>query len=590
MLFAFVAGAGTAVSPCVLPVLPAVLVGRRHGRPAAAARGGARPRRHVHGDDRGLRRPGRRRRARGLDAAHARRGRPARLRARARRAAARRAPRGAALPVAAARSRARHGDGFRSGVVVGAALGFAYAPCAGPILAAVITVGAASGRTVPIALAYAAGSACVLLALALGGRRVAGRVRRAGRGPAVQRAVGVVMVLTAVAVAADLDVRFQTRAGEPASRPRWSTRRARWSALGGRAPPGRPARPGALRRRRPRQTLPALGRAPDFTGHPALVQHAGRPRRCRSPGCAGRSCSSTSGRTRASTACARCPTSRPGASGIERDGLVVVGVHTPEFQFEHEAGNVASAIRQNRIPYPVAQDNEYATWERWGNQAWPAKYLVDARGRVRYAHIGEGEYAETEAAIRALLEEAGRERLGEWRPRARRRARVAHAHAGDVPRRGARPRLSRRAPAGCAPLSQGDGPLERHAFALSGRWRVDDESAEAVANARLDARVLGKSVYLVLGSRGDRRRARPGAPRRQADPAQSRRAPTSATAASRSPASGSTGSSRCRSRASTASPWTSTAASPGSRSPSGDAGAISWRTRRTPPGARVSAC
>src|SRR3954468_16906898 len=102
------------------------------------------------------------------------------------------------------------GDGFWSGLGVGAALGFVYAPCAGPILAAVISVGAASGTSVAIAIAYSIGSAVVLLALALGGRTLFDRVRAAGRGPALQRALGVVMLATAVAVATDADVRFQT--------------------------------------------------------------------------------------------------------------------------------------------------------------------------------------------------------------------------------------------------------------------------------------------------------------------------------------------------------------------------------------------
>ena len=93
-------------------------------------------------------------------------------------------------------------------------------------------------------------------------------------------------------------------------------------------------------------------------------------------------------------------------------GLTIVGVHTPEFAFEREADNVERAIAQNRLRYPVAQDNEFATWSAWGNQYWPAKYLIDARGRVRYAHFGEGDYEETDAAIRALLAEAGAERLG----------------------------------------------------------------------------------------------------------------------------------------------------------------------------------
>src|ERR1700689_2386951 len=100
------------------------------------------------------------------------------------------------------------GDGFASGLLVGAALGFVYTPCAGPILAAVISVGAATGRTLLVALAYSAGSAAVLLALALGGRRLFDRVRAAGRGPALQRTLGAIMVVTALLIATNVDVSF----------------------------------------------------------------------------------------------------------------------------------------------------------------------------------------------------------------------------------------------------------------------------------------------------------------------------------------------------------------------------------------------
>src|ERR1700733_1613789 len=100
------------------------------------------------------------------------------------------------------------GDGFGSGLLVGGALGFVYTPCASPILAAGISVSAASGKTIAIGLAYTAGSAAVLLALALGGRRVFDRVRRAGRGPMLQRALGVIMILTAVVIVTNLDVNF----------------------------------------------------------------------------------------------------------------------------------------------------------------------------------------------------------------------------------------------------------------------------------------------------------------------------------------------------------------------------------------------
>lgn len=85
-------------------------------------------------------------------------------------------------------------------------------------------------------------------------------------------------------------------------------------------------------------------------------------------------------------------------------GLVVVGVHTPEFAFEKSTANVETAIRRLGVKHPVAQDNRYATWKAFENRYWPAHYLVDARGRIRYRHFGEGEYDRTEAAIQALLE------------------------------------------------------------------------------------------------------------------------------------------------------------------------------------------
>lgn len=84
-------------------------------------------------------------------------------------------------------------------------------------------------------------------------------------------------------------------------------------------------------------------------------------------------------------------------------GLVVVGVHTPEFTFERSTSNVQSAIRRHGVKYPVAMDNNYATWKAFDNSYWPSHYLVDGQGRIRYRHFGEGEYNRTEAAIRTLL-------------------------------------------------------------------------------------------------------------------------------------------------------------------------------------------
>src|SRR3954468_17873683 len=212
MAFALVAGAGTAISPCVLPVLPALL--------SAGATGG---RRRPVGIVIGLAFTftvtivGFASVVDGVGVAH---GTTRTL------AIVALVVFGVALLVPALGDRLEaplsrlarfgpgsRGNGFWSGLVVGAALGFLYAPCAGPILAAVISVSATSGsslRILAVALSYAAGSAVVLLGFALGGRAVADRIRRAGRGPAMQRAIGIVMIVTAVAIAGDYDVRFQT--------------------------------------------------------------------------------------------------------------------------------------------------------------------------------------------------------------------------------------------------------------------------------------------------------------------------------------------------------------------------------------------
>jgi thiol-disulfide isomerase/thioredoxin len=84
-------------------------------------------------------------------------------------------------------------------------------------------------------------------------------------------------------------------------------------------------------------------------------------------------------------------------------GLMVVGVHTPEYSFEHDTGNLKNAVRRLGIQYPIAQDNQYATWNAYGNQYWPALYLFDRSGRLVYSHLGEGRYGETEQQIRTLL-------------------------------------------------------------------------------------------------------------------------------------------------------------------------------------------
>ena len=400
------------------------------------------------------------------------------------------------------------GDGFWSGLVVGGGLGFVYAPCAGPILAAVVSVSATQGASeelVAVALGYATGAALVLLAIAYGGRRLLDRLRTAGRGPAVQRVLGAVMVATAVGVATDFDVRFQTaladelpafvinptrgleRSGAVEDRLGELRGRPRFEEAGGSA------------------GLPVLGKAPDFVGDRRWFN---------TPAGAPLGLEELRGRVVLidfwTYTCINCLRTLPylrAWDGRYRDrGLRIVGVHTPEFAFEREADNVERAIAQNRLRYPVAQDNDYAVWEAWGNQYWPAKYLLDARGRVRYVHFGEGAYEETDAAIRALLAEAGADRLG---APARARVEVASDELVTPETYLGYERAERFLPGPPRPGVRrypGEHDLPPVHFALSGTWNVTAEAATAVADAEIHARVTARKVFLVLSSKGERGR------------------------------------------------------------------------------------
>jgi len=243
--------------------------------------------------------------------------------------------------------------------------------------------------------------------------------------------------------------------------------------------------------------LPRYGVAPDFTG---------TQRWFNTPG--GRALSLRELRGRVvlvdfwTYTCINCLRTLPYLTAWDRRyrdaGLTIVGVHSPEFSFERDAGNVQDAIARAGIRYPVAQDSDLATWNAWGNRYWPAKFLIDATGLVRRAHVGEGEYLETERAIRALLAERGDGALGanarvrgavtpapRTTPETYLGARRAEGFAGDPPRAGTR---AYRAPRSLGPST----------FALAGTWRVSDESATAVRDARLVAVVQAKDVYLVL--------------------------------------------------------------------------------------------
>jgi cytochrome c biogenesis protein CcdA/thiol-disulfide isomerase/thioredoxin len=395
------------------------------------------------------------------------------------------------------------GRGFWSGMLVGAALGFVYAPCAGPVLAAVVSVGAASGRTVSVGLAYSLGSSAVLLVLALAGRAMADRVRRAGRGPALQRVLGGVMVVTAVAMAFQLDVRFQTAIANhlPAAVVNPTKSLEDSHAVSKRLASLRPESPfaHATRASNPAAPLKDYGAAPDFTGTQKWFNS--KPL----------SLASLRGRVVLidfwTYTCINCIRTLPHLvawdKAYRKAGLTIVGVHSPEFSFEHDAGNVAAAIKQNGIKYPVVQDNDLATWNAWSNEYWPAEYLIDAKGHVRAAKFGEGDYGKSEQEIRELLAEAGAQDLGgDAKP-----SRTYDPTNQATPEtylgleRGQRFLPGQSVP-GTHVYTPFGGQLPVSHFSFGGTWKLTGESAEAGPGAILNGRVAGKDVYLVLSPPG----------------------------------------------------------------------------------------
>lgn len=418
------------------------------------------------------------------------------------------------------------GDGFFSGLLVGGALGFVYTPCASPILAAVISVSAATSRTIFVAIAYAVGSAVVLLLLTLGGRRLFDRIRRAGRGHTLQRALGAVMVLTAVAILANLDVVFDQFIAKTvpnvnltASLECSSTITSRLHEIDGHKEKFVPANgssscsgsassvhvlaKGASQAKllETAEQLPVLGTAPNFTDTEKWFN---------TPGGRPLSIASLKGRVVLidfwTYTCINCIRTLPHVKALNAaygsHGLTIVGVETPEFAFERDATNVAEALKQFGLRYPVVQDNEMGTWNAYGNEAWPADYLIDAKGNVRYASIGEGNYSQTETAIRALLAEAGYH-VGKH---SRSVASTVSANEEITPETytgtaraegwvdGPVPGTHDYGTGGLAST----GKLTLNEFAYTGTWTIGGQPATAVSDAGIEAKFRAKDLYLVL--------------------------------------------------------------------------------------------
>ena len=312
------------------------------------------------------------------------------------------------------------GDGQQvragSSFLLGIATGLLWAPCAGPILGLVLTGAALRGASVGttlLLLAYAAGAATSLaLALLIGGRLFTAMKRSLGAGEWIRRGIGAAMLGGVAAIAFGLDTGVLARVSTVATGGIEQKLVDRFS------PGATPANPaanasasvdsGAMMRAAqviPADTpslpvegvLPPLNGAVEWLNSPPLTAQDLR------------------GKVVLidfwTYSCINCLRSLPyvkaWAQKYKDQGLVVIGVHAPEFAFERNIDNVKKATRDLGVDYPVAIDNNYAIWRALNNQYWPAHYFVDAQGRIRHHHFGEGDYAESEKVIQQLLAEAG---------------------------------------------------------------------------------------------------------------------------------------------------------------------------------------
>jgi thiol-disulfide isomerase/thioredoxin len=180
-------------------------------------------------------------------------------------------------------------------------------------------------------------------------------------------------------------------------------------------------------------------------------------------------------------------------------GFVVIGVHTPEFEFEKETNNVAQAIKQYKIHYPVPQDNNYATWSAFNNQYWPAEYLIDKDGNVRRTHFGEGEYDQMEMAIQALLKEAGHKIGGSLTEIP---DQTPHGQISPETYIGSN-RMEYYYPSGIIQTGtytnlRTESSIPLNSFTLGGAWAITGEYAQAGLQAALEYNFEANKVYLVM--------------------------------------------------------------------------------------------
>ena len=393
----------------------------------------------------------------------------------------------------------RHGqESIGSSAVLGVATGLLWAPCAGPILGIIFTAAAIQGATLGtsfLLLAYALGAATSLaLALLVGGRvfqRMKGSLHATEW---VRRVLGLLVIVGVVAIAFGLDTRVLSKVSS-AQTASIEHGLASKLGLGGSEQATKIGAGGQLPVEGELPSLDALG---PWINSPPLTREQLR------------------GKVVVidfwTYSCINCirsiPYVRAWYETYKDDGLVVIGIHAPEFAFERSSDNVRKAVADLGIQYPVALDNNLVVWTALKNNYWPAHYFFDAQGRQRYHHFGEGRYDESEMVIRQLLAEAGRAPKAGGMARATARGAEAAAALGSIDSPETYIGYGRAdrfvSPGGQARDSArayGAAPLRLNDWSLEGDWTVGRQSGKSnSAPGTIAYRFHARDLHLVLGS------------------------------------------------------------------------------------------
>jgi cytochrome c biogenesis protein CcdA/thiol-disulfide isomerase/thioredoxin len=385
-------------------------------------------------------------------------------------------------------------DRIGGSLLLGVATGLLWAPCAGPILGIILTGAALSGAsaaTAGLLFAYALGAATSLAgALLIGGKLFAAMKRSIGAGEGLRKALGVLILVGVATIALGLDTRVLARLSTAQT---FAFEHSLGQLLG-MEQEELTTKTGGI--------LPVEGALPELDGATLWLNSPPLTRE------------QLKGKVVLvdiwTYSCINCirtiPYVRAWAERYKDHGLVVIGVHSPEFAFEKDPANVRKAVADFEIRYPVALDNNLAMWRAFDNRYWPAHYLADAQGRIRYHHFGEGKTDQTEAAIRALLAEKGA-KLGNT---ARVSAKGASAAADWASIRSPETYLGTRraanfaSPGGLRPGTNNyllPGKYELNHWGLDGRWTVEPQrSVSQLAGGKITFQFRARDLHLVLGS------------------------------------------------------------------------------------------